>query len=61
VIEQNPVVLSKLRELVVTAIESDEGGFLIQPSEEDLASSDEDFYQKITTKVAFDDDEQDLS
>ena len=61
VIEQNPIVLSKLRELVVAAVENDQHGFSIQPSEEDLASSDEDFYQKISAKVAFDDEDQDLS
>jgi RecA/RadA recombinase len=43
VVEQNVSVLTKLRKLVVTAIENDENGFLTQPSEEDLATTDQDF------------------
>lgn len=59
VIHQNPVVLAKLKQLVITAIENDNEGFRteITSEERNMVESDTDAGETTTSTIKFDDDE----
>jgi hypothetical protein len=62
VIEQNPVVLAKLKELVVSAIHSDTESFLTELSLEERAIVDEEAYTRLaTSKPAASYDDEDFT
>ena len=63
VIDQDPEVLGKLKELVISAIHSDAESFLTELSLEERAVVDEEAYTRLATKpaVAFDDDDEEFS
>lgn len=56
VIEEDPIVLKKLKQLVVEAIENDNDSFNAAITSEELAMVDEDY--AATTTVKFDDEEE---